>query len=276
MTTPNAQPTFDDLGLQNDTDAAKIDYKNLPKQRGEWAAPPQPGRYLIGIPGVEKLKAKAPAKPGDPPTPVHYKEFLEGTKKRLRVSFREDASLLNYGLVGGPVAAVPTPLQTQVANNERLVGKSQAVTSDFANLLVALDSIPPVEEQPGNATDLKYLLLAAHAGKRFEGVTDLSAGCNSDSNAFVWDPKEEKNVDSGRKGCGRKYGTTYYKDKKKGTERLKLPEATETYTEVEGGVEVEKTRALPGVHATRFICTCGASLNCFVNIVAFHPATQQG
>lgn len=269
MTTPNAQPTFDDLGLQNDTDAAKIDYKNLPKQRGEYAAPPQPGRYLFALPGVEKLKTKAPAKPGDAPTPVHYKEFLDGTKKRLRVSFREDASLLNFGPVGALVA-IPTPMQTQVSNNERLVGKSQAITSDFANLLVALDSVPPPEEQPGNATDLKYLLLAAHAGKRFEGVTDLSAGCADDNNAYVWDPKEEKNVDSGRKGCGRKYGTSYYKNAKKGTERLKLPEATETY--LDG--EVEKTRSLPGVFATRFICTCGASLNCFTNIVSFHTPTQ--
>lgn len=271
--TPTQQPTFDDLELQNDTDAAKVDYNNMPAQRGSFAPPPQPGRYLFGLPGAAVLKTKAAEKPGDAPRPVHYKEFLDGTKKRLRVSFREGAALLNYGPVGN-ISGVPTPMQTQVSNNEREVGKAKTLTSDFANLLVALGSVPQPGETPGNATDMKYLLLAADAGKRFEGVTDLSSGCNAEQNAYVWSDQEQKNTDSGRKGCGQKYGTSYYHDKKKGTERLKIPDAVETYTEVVDGAEVEKTRSVAGVFATRFTCRCGAALNCFTNIVSFWPPTQ--
>lgn len=271
---------FADLELQNDSDAAKIDYKNLPKQRGTYAPPPQPGRYLVGLPGVAVLKAKGVMEAGQPEKPLHYQEYLDGTKKRLRMKFRDAAALLNFGPVGN-IGAIPTPIETQVSNNERAVGKSNALTSDWANMLTALGSVPPEGEQPGNFTDLKYLLIAAAEGKRMEIVTDLTANCNDQNNAYVYDPAQDKNVDSGRKGCGRRYGTKYRAKSKDGKypEVIKIPDATqevETGEKDADGNPVMEARTLPGVFSTRFACVCGAALNCFTNIVAFHPPTQQG
>lgn len=275
-TTPAAPDLFADLELKNDSDAAKIDYKNLPAQRGSYAPPPQPGRYLVGLPSVAVLKTKAVEQAGQPEKPVHYQEYLEGTKKRLRVKFRGGAALLNYGAVGH-IGPIPTPLETQVANNEREVGKAKALTSDFANMLTALGSVPAEGEPAGNATDFKHLLIAAHEGRRMEIVTDLTANCNKEANAYVYDPAQDKNVDSGRKGCGRKYGTKYRAANKTWGEVIKLPFATEEYDSGEkdkDGNPVMASRTVEGVFATRFSCVCGAALNCFTNIVSFHPPTQ--
>lgn len=277
MSTANTD-LFADLELENDADAAKIDYKNLPKQRGSYAPPPQPGRYLVGLPGVAVIKAKGVMEAGQPEKPLHYQEYLDGQKKRLRMKFRDTAALLNFGSVGA-VGAIPTPIETQVSNNERAVGKSSALTSDWANMLSALGSVPPEDTQPGNNTDLRYLLLAAQAGARMEIVTDLTANCNAENNAYVYDPAQEKNVDSGRKGCGRRYGTKYRAKSRDGKypEVIKIPDATEdvdTGEKDEAGEPVMASRAIPGQFSTRFACVCGAALNCFTNIASFHAPSQ--
>lgn len=270
------------LKLKNDSDAAKINYKELPRQRGSYAPPPQPGRYVFGFGSVQELVKEALDTASGKTVPVYYSEMLVDNKKRWYVQFREGNALLNYGPADQPLLAVPTPVETMINNNEREVGKAKTLTSAMANLLAAVGEVPVPDEEGkvGNLSELVALVQAYQKKAKFIAVTRLSAQCNSKNDIYVWDAEQNKSVEKkGQKGCGLRWGIEAWTNAKTGKQQLMIPEETQlvgTGKMVEDpdhpGQQVEeKEERGTGRFAIRFNCQCGAYLRAGVDIDQFYP-----
>lgn len=257
------------LRLKDDTDAAQIDYNNLPKQRGTFAVVPQPGRYVLGFAPKQVLLSESKDPTSGEMVPNYYKQNLVDNKARFYITFREQNALLNYGLVSGTLAAIPTPVETMINNNERAVGKAKRITSDMAQLLVALDSIP---DKPGNASQMRALMAAIDAKKKFIGDLTLNARCDETKDIYRYDAEQNKTVQiTGQKGCGQKFGVEQFIIKagpNAGKQVILLPKQVVTQTNPE--TQQEETVTIDA-WATRFTCGCSAALNANVQIAAFLP-----
>jgi hypothetical protein len=161
--------------------------------------------------------------------------------QRIQAVFRDEAALWND--------TVGQPYECRISNRTRTINTKNGpvVLSDMAQLLRAVDSIPPKEDR-SNAAYGHALIQAAE--RRFMAENTLTATCSPTRDIY-----KDGTVLKGKKGCGQRY-------------------AVEGYSPKAGKPVIAIPRTDDGKVAVRFKCGCGAELRAWGQLRNFRKLKE--
>ncbi len=225
---------LNDLPLTADT-IDDVDPETVPTF-SSFVPPPQPGLYVGQLPSPEVIFNSFKT------------EEVADQGQRLVANFADESAIW--------LPTLNIPYRARISNRVRYLkvndpdnpGEKKSVgISDMAQLLKVVNS--PLEKTPAGES-IKTLqaygrALVAAGGRLFKFKHDLTANCSKDRDIY-----KDGQVLKGKKGCGQRFATEPY-PVKQGKPILQIPKGPD------------------GKFATRFECTCGATVSAWGQIRSF-------
>jgi hypothetical protein len=206
-----------------------VDVNTVPTFGGGFTPPPQPGTYVGRLPSAEVIF-----------NCFQTQEVPDQGQKLLAV-FADESAITLEQFNQSYRARISNRVRYVKVNDPDNPGEKKSVgISDMAQLLRVVNSIPE-----GKTNTAYGHALVAAGGRLFKFTHDLTANCDPKRDIY-----KDGAVIKGKKGCGARY-------------------ATESYRGGNGKMVGVIPKDESGKFATRFQCTCGASLSAWGQIKGF-------